>query len=157
MLKVVWAPPYSRYICISHMRPSTTFFHILKLNCGWTSIKCFHDNSPSTWQQLNLSWKHLIDEKRKKSCWRTHGTLKKWRKVVEGTRVTVLVCFIQPSHPLLRMGVDALRIQPKLITGMCIQWFLLFWLQMTALETAEEVEAITAIMFLLSLVIKRYT
>ena len=28
----------------SFTSPSTNFFHFLKLNFGWTSIKCFYDN-----------------------------------------------------------------------------------------------------------------
>ena len=39
---------------------------------------------------------------------------------------------------------------------MCINIVLLCFLQMTALESADEIEAVTAITFLLSLVIKRY-
>ena len=33
-------------VVISHIRPSTTYFHISKVKFRWTSIKCFHENSP---------------------------------------------------------------------------------------------------------------
>ena len=31
---------------INYTRLSTTFFHISKVNFRWTSIKCFHDDTP---------------------------------------------------------------------------------------------------------------